>query len=256
MLTWKGHDRFVLGETTFRTMAPDATRPAMGDGEFFIFKPRGLVEFYAAAVKELEPRRIFELGTFEGGSTLFFAELARPRRIVAIDREPVKQDRARLDSHAASRGLADVVRTFGEVDQANRKALAQIADEQFDGMALDLVVDDCSHMYEPTRASFNELFPRLRPGGVYVIEDWRWAHTAVGEEPLEGMFPAEEPLTRLLVEIVLAIPGMPDLVSELSVQKRFAVVRRGEAEVDPAAFDISACSNPRGRALLAASSVA
>jgi hypothetical protein len=61
--------------------------------------------------------------------------------------------------------------------------------EQFDGGPLDLVVDDCSHLYEPTRASFNELFPRLRPGGAYVIEDWVWAHTPLDSEHPEGLLP-------------------------------------------------------------------
>ena len=41
-----------------------------------------------------------------------------------------------------------------------------------DGEPLDLVIDDASHLYGPTMASFEVLFPRLRPGGLYVIEDW------------------------------------------------------------------------------------
>ena len=48
--------------------------------------------------------------------------------------------------------------------------LRELADE------LDLVVDDASHTYEETKASFEFLFPLLRPGGIYVIEDWSWAH--------------------------------------------------------------------------------
>ena len=32
-------------------------------------------------------------------------------------------------------------------------------EENFSGEDLDLVIDDCSHLYEETRASFNELFP-------------------------------------------------------------------------------------------------
>ena len=55
---------------------------------------------------------------------------------------------------------------------AHTARLAEIVDEAFGDEPLDLVVDDCSHRYKPSRASFNELFPRLRPGGVYVIEDW------------------------------------------------------------------------------------
>jgi SAM-dependent methyltransferase len=252
-LTWKDEQRFALGGTTFLTMPSEfLTEGAhLREGEFFIFKPRMAVDRYVALIDELRPQHIFELGIHQGGSTLFFAELARPRRLAAIDRLPLPEVRKRLSTYAAERCLSDVLRTFVEVDQADRARLAEIVEETFDGNALDLVVDDCSHLYEQTRASFNELFPRLRPGGVYVIEDWRWAHTELGKEPLEGFFPDQVPLTRLLFEIVLAIPGIPGLISEVSIHIGAAMITRGEASVDPAAFDVAACSNPRGQALLA-----
>jgi predicted O-methyltransferase YrrM len=253
-LTWKDDDRLALGETTFHTMQPDflsaGSRADIDKGEFFIFKSRSCVERYAALIDELAPQHVFELGVYQGGSTLFFAELARPRRVVGIDRRPLQEVRKRLDGYVARRGLSEVVRTFGEVDQADRQRLAQIVDEEFDGAALDLVVDDCSHRYEPTRASFNELFPRLRPGGVYVIEDWRWAHVRLGKKRLRW-FPGQVPLTRLLFEIVLAIPAMPDLITDVSIDMETAFITRGDAKVDPATFQISACSDSRGQALLA-----
>ena len=165
----------------------------MRRGRSPIYKPRSMVERLADLIEELEPQHIFELGIFGGGGTLFLAELARPRRLVAIDRLPLKQIRDQVDTRAAEAGLEGVVRTFGEVDQADRGRLAEIAEEAFEGGALDLVVDDCSHLYEPTRASFNELFPRLRPGGVYVIEDWEWAHSPVGSTE-EGTVPRPGPV--------------------------------------------------------------
>lgn len=256
MLTWKDDEHFTIGETTYEIVPPGAfslgPRRKLQEGEFFLLKPRSLVERHVALIEELEPQQVLELGFFQGGSTLFFAELARPRRVVAIDREPLAQGR-RVERYAASRGLADVVRTFGEVDQADRRRLAEIVDEAFDAAALDLVVDDCSHLYEETRASFNELFPRLRPGGAYVIEDWRWAHTPLDSEWPEGLFPDQVPLTRLLFEIVLAMPGVPDLITDVSIEAELVVIRRGDARADPADFDVAACSNPRGRALLASS---
>ena len=213
-----------------------------------IAKSRELVERHVALVDELGPQHIFELGALHGGSTLFFAEIARPRRIVAVDRAPKHLTVAPVESDVASRGLSDVVRFYGEVDQADRRRLAEIVEEVFDGSALDLVIDDCSHLYEPTRASFNELFPRLRPGGAYVIEDWPWAHIPLGRWSAD---PDQVPLTRLLFEIILAMPGVPDLITDVSIDDGLAVIRRGDASVDPATFDVSACSNPRGRALLA-----
>lgn len=50
-------------------------------------------------------------------------------------------------------------------------------DEQFlDSMArelgpFDIIIDDGSHMSHHVLASFNALFPHVRPGGIYVIED-------------------------------------------------------------------------------------
>ena len=250
MLSWEGEQRLKVGETTFRTMTPETFEAPHDEGEVPIYKPRSMVERLAAVIEELRPQHIFELGIFGGGGTLFFAALARPRRLVAIDRLPLKQIRDQVEKRAADGGLEDVVRTFGGVDQADRGKLAEITEMAFDGAPLDLVVDDCSHLYEPTRASFNELFPRLRPGGVYVIEDWEWAHSPVGSTE-QGMFPDQVPLTRLLFEIALAVVGMPGLIAEISIEPEAAWITRGEAAVDPTGFDISACSNPRGRALLA-----
>ena len=101
-----------------------------------------------------------------------------------------------LRDYVAREGLEDVVRVYDDVDQADRGRLAEIVDEEFGDEPLDFVLDDCSHLYEPTRASFNELFPRLRPGGIYTIEDWRWAHALierrVARRPLAGRGPAHQ----------------------------------------------------------------
>ena len=254
MLTWEDSERRLrTGETLFHTLAPGDVlhRVTPGDGEFAVFKPRSLIEKYAALVAERRPQRIVELGIAMGGSTVLLAELARPAKLVAIDLEPLDEVRARVGEHAERRGFSEVIRTVGGVDQADRSRIAQIVEEEFEGHAPDLVIDDCSHLYEPTRASFNELFPRLRPGGTYLIEDWNWAHNPLDSEYPEGLWPDEVPLTRLFFEIELAIPSVPGLIKSISIDVQTAVITRGDAEIDPKDFEIASCANQRGRALLA-----
>jgi SAM-dependent methyltransferase len=260
MLTWTDDDRFTVGDWSFKTLPGYLDEHAdplgelrrsgltMDGADFFVAKPRRLVERYVELIGGMQAPHVVELGTFQGGSTALLAELARPRRLIAIDLLPT---RSRVQEYASRSGLDDVLRVYGEVDQADRRRLAEIIEEVCGAEPLDLVIDDCSHEYEPTRASFNELFPRLRQGGVYVIEDWPWAHTPVGVEPVEGYFPDRVPLTRLIFELVLALPSVPGLISDVTVEYHFATVRRGEAAVDPRTFDVSECSNPRGRELLA-----
>jgi hypothetical protein len=45
--------------------------------------------------------------------------------------------------------------------------------DEFGQDPLDLVIDDASHLYGPSLATFETLFPALREGGLYVLEDWK-----------------------------------------------------------------------------------
>jgi demethylmacrocin O-methyltransferase len=53
-------------------------------------------------------------------------------------------------------------------DQGNAEALVAIAEEHG---PFDIVIDDGSHENEHVRTSFDALFPYVRSGGLYVIED-------------------------------------------------------------------------------------
>jgi len=255
-VTWQNEDRCVVGGKVFQTLplAFEIGRwPAslMEGADFFLFKERTLVERYVELAEKLRPQRIFELGIYAGGSTAFLFELAHPRVLVAIDHKP--PNGPALRNYIASEDLDEVIRIHDDVDQADRGRLAAIAAEAFGDEPLDLVIDDCSHLYEPTRASFNELFPRLRPGGVYVIEDWPWAHPPLeAEDPERVLYPGQVPLTRLLFEVMLAIPSVPGLIADVTVFPRSLRVTRGDAKVEPERFEIAACSNQKGRRLLAA----
>ncbi len=225
MLDWRDDHHFVLGDTTFCAIAGDASdqmvaamNEAVDTGSQFIFKPRWRIDHYVELLEHLKPARIFELGIYLGGSTALFAELARPRRLVAIDNRS-RQPRL-LTGYLDRRGLSDLVRTYYDVNQADRARLMEIVGDAFGDEPIDLVVDDCSHIYKATRASFSVLFPLLRPGGVYVIEDWPWAHMRVGAEDPHGLKPDLVPLTRLIFELILAIPGVPDLTSRGSRSTR------------------------------------
>lgn len=250
MLTWESDERCTVGGVTFQTLPADLLAPehpsiSMEGADFLLFKVPPLIDRYVDVVGELAPRRIVELGILEGGSTAFLFELARPQGLIAVDQKPPTTDALR--EHLARRDADGVVRTHTGTDQADRAQLGAIVGDAFGREPLDLVVDDCSHLYEPTRASFNELFPRLRPGGLYVIEDWPWAHTG---EP-NGLWPDEVPLTRFIFELLLAIPACPGLIADVAVYSDSAVVRRGQASVDPRGFDVIDCADDRGRRLLA-----
>jgi len=143
------------------------------------------------------------------------------------------------------------VRAYYDVNQADKARLMEIVGEAFGDEPIDLVVDDCSHLYKATRASFSVLFPLLRPGGVYVIEDWPWAHARVGAKNADGRNPDRVPLTRLIFELILAIPGVPDLIERIEIDSNSVQVTRGHTPADPASFDLSKCSNVRGLRLLA-----
>lgn len=115
--------------------------------------------------------RIVEVGMFRGGSLALTAAIARPAKLVGVDVAPPGPAAEAIRRLLEARGWESQVKPFWGVDQGDTDRLSAIVDAEFDG-PLDLVVDDASHRYVPTRASFEALFPRLRDGGSFVIEDW------------------------------------------------------------------------------------
>ena len=86
-------------------------------------------------------------------------KLLHPRRMSAVDisGQPV----APLLQYVADNEDRFV---HFSTSQSDRKILEHIVRSELPD-ELDLVVDDASHTYEQTKASFEILFPLLRPGG-------------------------------------------------------------------------------------------
>ena len=103
------------------------------------------------------PVRMLEIGVFHGGSLEMWREyFGSDASICGIDVNPECANRVtppnqvRIGSQADPEFLRSVVDEFG---------------------APDIILDDGSHIARHQRVSFDTLFPLLREGGLYVIED-------------------------------------------------------------------------------------
>jgi hypothetical protein len=115
----------------------------------------------------------------------------------------------------------------GGIDQADSGALLRIVEQEFGG-TLDMVIDDASHLYEPTLASFQTLFPLLSVGGLYIIEDWAWEHREQFHSPSHP-WAGKRSLTPLVFELVEATGSFTDLITSVEVFQGFVIVERGPA---------------------------
>jgi predicted O-methyltransferase YrrM len=226
-------------------------------GSLPVFKPRDMVESYLALRNRIAAPVIVELGVYRGGSTALLHALFQPERLIAI--ELTAQPAEALSTYISNRRLQSVLRPHYGVDQADRAKVTAILTEELAGRRIDLVVDDASHQYAPTLASFEMLFPQVRPGGLYVIEDWNCHHCAAeyladpaneSEQSWTAAFmraverspanPNTDPrLVRLPLELVLARASHRDVIREVTVMDKLVIVQRGEAALDPATFRLA-----------------
>jgi SAM-dependent methyltransferase len=230
-----------------------------GPNELLLMKPRWMVERYVELVNALKPRRVVELGIFLGGSVALLTLLAKPERYVATDlrTEASTQFDAWLEAHD------DVVRPYYGLDQSDSATLRTILADEFADADLDLVIDDASHLLGPSRSSFNVLFPVLRPGGIYVIEDWERDHyferqmtkdPSVAERVQDEIAKRPElvdrvPLTRLVFEIVLA-SAYTDFIDGIEIRRNWFSVTRGSEQPKNDEFDVARCHSGLGRRVL------
>ncbi|MDE2578164.1 MAG: class I SAM-dependent methyltransferase [Hyphomicrobiales bacterium] len=116
-----------------------------------------------------QPMKMMEIGVFKGGSLQLWRNyFGNEAHIVGVDINP---DCAKYVSPP------NVVKIGS---QADAPFLASVADEMG---PLDIVLDDGSHIAPHQRITFKTLFPRLKPGGIFIIED---THTAYWPGAYEG----------------------------------------------------------------------
>lgn len=205
---------------------------------FIAGKSRSMVQRQLAEIGERPITRMIDLGIYKGGSAVLYHKLFAPEKLIAID--AATKLIPSLEAYAAGQSDRSLVIGRG-INQSDSAALDRLCAEELGGHPLDLVVDDASHLYAETRASFRALFPRLRAGGRYIIEDWGWAHWTGDfwqKERGGEYFRDKQPLTDLLIELILLSASSPQLVSRLQVDGAVIYIERGEGALEPG-FELS-----------------
>src|SRR5687768_15049330 len=141
---------------------------------FLLGKTHRMIERSVSMGERQRMNKVFDIGIFKGGSVALYDQVFKPEKIVAVEvsRDPVEA----LSKYISTRGKNETIKPFYGVNQADPPAMEHILSTEFPERDIDLIVDDASHRYRETRASFNTSFPYLKAGGWYIIEDWAWAH--------------------------------------------------------------------------------
>jgi len=138
-------------------------------------------DLWQERVKGRQLKRILELGIYNGGSIPWLYETCNADFIVGVD---ISRPKSQVIEALARASFSGQYALYFQTDQADQKSLNKIVNKHFKG-ELDLVVDDASHLLHLTRRSFEILFPKLRAGGLYVIEDYFAGQKALNKERLE-----------------------------------------------------------------------
>lgn len=105
-----------------------------------------------------QPVSLLEIGVQNGGSLELWAEyLPAGSRIIGIDVDPA----------VANLIFANPAIEIHILDAANADALSEALGSE----VFDVIIDDGSHTSSDIISSFKALFDRLKPGGIYYVED-------------------------------------------------------------------------------------
>lgn len=237
-------DRFFYENTCFSLEPHRGHKTPCDAGCLNLYKTISAINEYRhfwTMHHDLLVRNVFEIGVWSGGSLIFWHNLFKPEKIVGIDlfeRELSEYYRNYIVMH----NLQDAIKIFWGVDQKNKEFLKKIISTEFRG-PLDIVFDDGSHFYEETKISFLTLFPHIRPGGMYVIEDWSWSLMDPDLIPDETYFKDKIPLMELIIDLIIGIGKGNGMINNISIYQNFAVIERSAATIPEHGFSLG---NPLG----------
>jgi SAM-dependent methyltransferase len=165
-------------------------------------------------MRELGNVRLLEIGVWEGASLTMWAEWLPMADIVGVDIDLARcriqeSDRVKLrqgDTLDAA-FLASLVAEFG---------------------AFDVVIDDGAHLIAHHQAAFDALWPAVKPGGLYIVEDlhtywWEHANAPGSESWLIDL--ARDAMGRGAQRWEREERGLPG-IAEVSFRQSLAIIRR------------------------------
>lgn len=123
---------------------------------------KGTTHSYLGFYEEVLPRFVnkkavlLELGVQSGGSLLLWEEYLVNATVHGID---VAGQPKSIEGHSSI--------VYHRMNCTDKVAVRK----EFEGIGLDIVIDDASHRLDEQLASFELFYPMIREGGIYVIED-------------------------------------------------------------------------------------
>lgn len=189
----------------------------------------GYARYYEPFMEPLrdDPIRLLEIGVEHGRSLRVWQEyFESASHVFGIGygnfQELTKQD----CSSAASTRVAGSARdrcTIYKGDQSDVQFLENFAVDS--GGAFDVLIDDGSHVPSHQRISFTHLWPHVKPGGYYVLEDietsyWSrdseaYGYKLTGEHSVMGHF--QKVLNTINRELLgTTAAGLPELYHDIS----------------------------------------
>ena len=214
----------IDGVRFFIDTTPGPKRKVSENNMFTIVKTKKYLEEYLN-IQIHKDSYILELGMFEGGSLVFFDKIFKPQKMVGIDirKDPIVALCNYIETEAPH------IITHYNTSQDDKDRLYTILEKDLDGK-LDLVVDDASHLYELTKASFVYLFPKLNPGGLYIIEDWAWSLKPNAQNNKHPWF-KKAALVNLIFEIITEL-GSTDSIDNVFITNRMIKIKKSKIDLD------------------------
>lgn len=154
------------------------------------------------------PLKLLELGVLEGASLRMWEAYFPNAEIWGIDVAPG------CTAHEGGRVRVRIG------DQADPRFLASVAAEVG---PLDIVIDDASHVWHKTLASFELLWPHVASGGWYVIEDLQVCYESWGADYSGG---SAVPPTEIIKRQIDTIIERTGTVKSLTVAYALAFLEK------------------------------
>jgi hypothetical protein len=127
------------------------------------FEAHGYTEVYGKFISDSLELNLFEIGVWHGDSIRMWNEYNENINLYAIDIDPEVKNYL-IGNEKVSLYIGD-------------QSDATLINEIFDSANnFDFVIDDGSHNYSDILASFKLIYPRLKHGAVYFIEDLHAGH--------------------------------------------------------------------------------